>query len=64
MIRAGVDPGLLDQIVWCRIDDLWMWAVDALVVHARVAADRAGVDLAEICECLAWRRGVDLGTPN
>jgi hypothetical protein len=64
MIRAGVDPGLLDEIVWWRIDDLWMWAVDALVVYVRVAADRTGVDVAEICERLARRRRVDLGTPN
>jgi len=64
MIRAGVDPDLLDEIVWWRIDDLWMWAVDALVVYVRVAADRTGVDVAEICERLARRRGIDLGTPN
>ena len=64
MIRAGVDPALLDQIVWWRIDDLWMWAVDALVVYVRVAADRTGVDVPEICNCLARRRGIQLGTPS
>lgn len=26
MIRAGVDPGLLDEVAWWRSDDLW-WGV-------------------------------------
>ena len=43
MIRAGVDPGLLDEAAWWRADDLWMWSLDALVVYVRVAADRTGV---------------------
>ncbi len=64
MIRAGVDPGLLDEIVWWRIDDLWMWAVDALAIYVLVAADRTGLEVGEICLRLARRRGVDLGTPN
>jgi len=37
-----------------------MWALDALVVCIRVAADRASVDVAQICERVAQRRGVDL----
>ena len=64
MIRAGVDPGLLDEIIWWQRDDLWVWALDALAVYARVAADRTGVEIAEICERSARRHGVDLGTPN
>jgi hypothetical protein len=32
MIRAGVDPGVLDKVIWWRNDDLWIWAVDSLVV--------------------------------
>ena len=62
MIRAGVDPGLLDEVVWWRTDDLWMWAVDALVVYVRVAADRTGVEVAEICGRLARRHGAELDT--
>jgi hypothetical protein len=64
MIRAGVDPGLLDEVAWWRLDDLWMWAVDALVIYVRVAADRTAVQVGQICERLAQRRGIDLGTPN
>lgn len=32
MVRAGVDPGLLDEVTWWRTDDLWFWALEALVV--------------------------------
>ena len=64
MIRAGVDPGLLDEITWWQSDDLWVWALDALAVYVRVAVDRTGVEVGEICERLARRHGVDLGMPN
>jgi hypothetical protein len=64
LIRAGVDPGLLEEIIWWQSDDLWVWALDALAVYVRVAADRTGLTAAEICERLAQRRGVDLGPPN
>jgi hypothetical protein len=60
MLRAGVDPGLLDEVIWWRTDDLWLWAFDALVVYLRAAADRLGVPVIVICERLAFRRGVDL----
>jgi hypothetical protein len=62
MIRAGVDPGLLNEVAWWRVDDFWMWAMDALVVYVRVAADRTGVEVAEVCGRLAHRRGVDLAS--
>jgi hypothetical protein len=60
MLRAGVDPGLADEVSWWRIDDLWIWAVDALVVYLRVAADRIGEPVSRVCERLAQRHGVDL----
>ena len=55
---------MLDEVAWWRIDDLWMWAVDALVIYVRVAADRTAAEVGQICERLAQRRGIDLGTPN
>ena len=64
MIRAGVDPGLLDEVVWWQGDDLWVWALDALAVYVRAAADRTALSIAEICERLAQQRNVDLNTPN
>jgi len=64
MIRAGVDPGLLDEITWWQSDDLWVWALDALAVYVRLAAERTGLPIAVVCERLAQRRGVDLGEPS
>ena len=64
MIRAGVDPGLLDEAAWWRADDLWMWSLDALVVYVRVAADRTEVAVGEVCGRLARRHGVDLDPPS
>jgi hypothetical protein len=60
MIRAGVDPGLLDEVVWWESDDLWFWALDALIVYARVASERSGAPVSRVCEQLAERHGVDL----
>ena len=64
MIRAGVDPGLLDEVVWWRTDDLWVWALDALAVYARVAADRTGLPVVDVCERLGRRHGVVLDMPS
>jgi hypothetical protein len=60
MIRAGVDPGLLDEVIWWQSDDLWVWALDALVVYVRAAADRTGLPVDVVCERLAERHAVDL----
>ncbi len=60
MIRAGVDPGLLDEVIWWQIDDLWVWALDALAVYVRVASDRIGLPIADVCTRLAERHEVDL----
>jgi hypothetical protein len=63
MIRAGVDPGLLDEVSWWRTDDLWFWALDALVVYLRVAAERTGEPITVVCERVANRHGVALTAP-
>ena len=60
MIRAGVDPGLLDEVIWWQSDDLWMWALDALAVYVRTAAHRTGVSVEVVCERLAERHRIDL----
>jgi hypothetical protein len=40
MIRAGVDPGLFNEVRWWRTHDLWFWALEALVTYVRAAAER------------------------
>lgn len=39
MIRAGVYPDLLGEVVWWRDDDLWWYAFWALVIYLRIAAE-------------------------
>jgi hypothetical protein len=60
MVRAGVDPGLLDEVIWWRTDDLWFWALEALVIYVRVAADRTDESVSLICGRIAARHDVQL----
>jgi hypothetical protein len=60
MVRAGVDPGLLDEVIWWRTDDLWFWALEALVIYVRVAAERRAETVSAICGRIASRHDVQL----
>jgi len=60
MVRAGVDPGLLDEVSWWRIDDLWFWALEALVTYVRAAAEHGGETVPAICGRIASRHDVRL----
>ena len=48
MIRAGVDPGLLDEVIGWRTDDLWFWALEGLVIYVRAAAERTAAPVAAL----------------
>jgi hypothetical protein len=39
MVRAGVESGLLDEMIWWRTDHLRFWALEALVIYVRAAAE-------------------------
>ena len=60
MIRAGVDPDLLGEVSWWRTDDFFVWALDALIIYVRAAAERLGEPVAAVCARLAARHGVEL----
>jgi hypothetical protein len=60
MIRAGVDPGLLDEVRWWRTDDLWFWALEALVTYVRAAAERTAESVPTLCGRIASRHDVQL----
>jgi hypothetical protein len=60
MIRAGVDPGLLDEVRWWRTDDLWFWALEALVTYVRAAAERTAESVPTLCGRVASRHDVQL----
>jgi hypothetical protein len=46
---SASDPGLLDEVSWWRTDDLWFWALEALVTYVRVAAEHGGETVPAIC---------------
>ena len=60
MIRAGVEPDLLDEVIWWDSDDLFVWSLYALIIYARLAAERTSTSVAEVCEQLAARHDIDL----
>jgi hypothetical protein len=60
MVRAGVDPGLLDEVRWWRTDDLWFWALEALVTYVRAAAEHGGELVSAVCGRIARRHDVQL----
>ena len=60
MIRAGLTPDLLEEVSWWDTNDLWVWSLYALLIYARVAAERTGEPVAVICQRLAGRHGVEL----
>ena len=43
-----------------RTDDFFVWALDALIIYVRAAADRTGEPVAVVCGRLAARHGVAL----
>jgi hypothetical protein len=53
--HGGVEPDLLDEVVWWQTDDFWQYALFAAIAYIRVAADRAGVPVSEVCRGLARR---------
>jgi hypothetical protein len=61
MIRAGVYPDLLGEVVWWRDDDLWWYAFWALVIYLRIAADRSGRSFSDVARALATSRGIQVG---
>ena len=47
--HGGVEPDLLDEVVWWQTDDFWQYALFAATAYIRVAADQAGLPVSEVC---------------
>jgi hypothetical protein len=59
-----VSPDLLDDAGWWREMDLWRWALYALVIYVRAAAEHSGQPVTAICRRLAALHGLVLDAPN
>jgi hypothetical protein len=60
-LRGGLQPDLLSDAGWWQTP-LWQYAVYALVIYSRAAAERLAVPLEEIARRIAARHHLDL--PN
>lgn len=60
MICVGIQPGLLDEVIWWPHNDLWRFALFALVIYVRVASERTGEEPATIARRIAAGRHVPL----
>jgi hypothetical protein len=58
-MRGGLQPDLLSDAGWWQTP-LWQYAVYAVAISRRVAAERLAVPVAEIARRIATRRGLDL----
>jgi len=57
-VRGGLEPDLLDEVVWWQNDDYWRYALYATVAMIRASAERQGVSVVRLVEQLAERHGV------
>jgi hypothetical protein len=59
-LRGGLQPDLLSDAGWWQTP-LWNYAVFAVVIYSRAAADRLSVPVGEIAHRIALRHGLELG---
>ncbi|SDM11004.1 hypothetical protein SAMN05660642_01696 [Geodermatophilus siccatus] len=60
-LRGGLQPDLLSDAGWWQTP-LWQYAVYAVVVYSRAAAERLAVPVEEIARRIAARHGLELTT--
>lgn len=62
-IAGGLEPDLLDEVIWWGTDNFWRYGLLAAVVLIRASADRRGVSVEQVVAELAERHGVALPEP-
>jgi len=58
-MRGGLQPDLLSDAGWWQTP-LWQYALYAVVIYSRAAAERLAVPVAEVTRRIAARRGLEL----
>lgn len=58
-LRGGLEPNLLDDAGWWQTP-LWRYACFALLIYARAAAERQGLDVRQVVDRLAAANGLEL----
>jgi hypothetical protein len=57
-LPAGLEPDLLDEVMWWHTDDYWRYALFAAVGLIRAAAAQQGIPAPRLARQLAQRHGV------
>jgi hypothetical protein len=58
--RGGIDPDLLDEVIWWRTDDFWFYALAAAMAIIRASAAKQEVPVADLIAELALEHDIDL----
>jgi hypothetical protein len=58
--HGGLEPDLLDEVIWWQTDDFWSYALAALVAIIRSCAERTGISVPTLAEQLAGQNGITL----
>jgi hypothetical protein len=53
--RGGIEPDLLDEVIWWQTDDFWFYALAGAVAVIRACAERTGQSVSAFTERLADR---------
>ena len=59
-VRGGLEPDLMDEVIWWHTDDYWQYALYAAVALIRAGAGRLGVPVADLATQLAEQHRVAL----
>jgi hypothetical protein len=62
-VAGGLEPDLLDEVVWWGTDEFWRYGLLAAVAIIRASAERREVTVSQIVAELADRHGVALSDP-
>lgn len=54
--RGGIEPDLLDEVIWSHGDDFWFYGTLAAVACIRAAAEARDKPVAAVCDELSRRR--------
>lgn len=59
-LRGGLEPDLLDEVMWWHADDYWRYALYAAVALIRAAADHQAIPVAQLVKQLAAHHDIGL----
>ena len=60
---GGLEPDLLDEVIWWGTDDFWRYALLAAISIVRASADKRDVSVQEVLSELADRHNISLLEP-